>query len=238
MIRLGVVTGLALEATTFRRAWGADAPPVRAAPGAAAAAAARALLADGATALLSFGTAGGLDPALAPGDLVVPASIESSQGQAVLRGAPSLARSLGATPGPLLSVDAPLLDPVAKREARQRYAAAAVDMESARVVRVAHEAGVPALVVRAIADPAQRRLPRLASTAIGANGAVRPWAVALGLARYPSDWPAVAAVARDSAAARASLGRAAATLAGLARQGLLESLFDMIFEDVDRGPLL
>ena len=70
---IGFITGLTAEARIAARCGGL----LRAGGGTPAGAerAARQLVAEGAGALVSFGLAGGLDPALRPGALVVPARI-------------------------------------------------------------------------------------------------------------------------------------------------------------------
>ncbi len=81
MTRLGVVTGMVAEARcrpppgdAIEAAFsGGD--PARALSGAAR------LVAEGARALLSFGIAGGLDPALDPGDLVVADTVVAPGGE-------------------------------------------------------------------------------------------------------------------------------------------------------------
>ncbi len=235
-MRVGVVTGLALEALILARHW--PEVIVEAAPGPERAGeTARRLARDGVDLLVSFGTAGGLLSRLAPGTVVVASSVVDEAHGFTLNGAELAARELGASVVRLLSVERPILEPAVKRQAAARWSAAAVDMESAAVVRAAYRAACPALVVRAIADPADRRLPRLAATAVGPNGRLRARAIAAALIRWPGDWPAVGRAGVDAAAARAALGGAAARLAVLARQGLLQRLSDVPIEDVIGRPL-
>jgi adenosylhomocysteine nucleosidase len=201
------------------RSWRGPPLDVEIAMGSAAAGAARRLLERGAGCLVAFGIAGGLAPTLRPGALVVPDAVGEGARTLPLDGAQVRGR-LGAPAGTLLSVAAPLADPRAKADAAAR-GFVAVDMESFAVASAAAAAGVPCVVVRAIADPADRRLPRLASVAVGRDGRLRPFAIAVALASRPGEWPLVLQLARDARAAEASLGRAAAALADLARQGLL-----------------
>jgi hypothetical protein len=196
-----------------------------------------ALAGAGADVLVSFGTAGGLAADLRPGALLVATGIVDAEGAWVLPGAAMVARELGARAVRLASVGAPVMDVAGKARAAARWSAAAVDMESVAVARAACTVGKPVLVVRAVADPAERRLPRLAARAVGADGRLRPAAIAVSLLRWPGDWPAVVRAGRDAAAARETLGRAAARLAILAGQGLLERLLDVPVEDVVGRPL-
>ncbi len=236
MTRGGVVTGLGFEARLFERVWTGSPVYTAAAPGARAAAAAQRLLQDGATWLLSFGVAGGLRPGLEPGVLVVSTVIQDVSRSFVCHADP-VAAALGAAPGTLITVGTPVTEPAAKAELAAA-GAVAVDMESAHVAAAAHAAGVPMLAIRAVADPADRRLPRLATRAVDAQGQLVAAAVVRSLVTDPGDWPAVAQAAGDAARARASLRRAATGLARLAREGLLHRLLHVPIEDVDGRALL
>lgn len=237
MSGLGVVTGLAFEARLFRRGWGRDAPATHAAPGRHAADAALALHAGGAAALLSFGTAGGLDPALRPGTLVMATAVMGTSSRFRLPAPHELGAALGAVTGAVLTVDAPLATAAAKTRARET-GAVAVDMESARVAEVGARLGLPVLVVRAVTDPAGRRLPGFAAEAVDEAGRLRPWRIARALLTTPGDWPATARAAGDGRRAATALRGAAAALALLTREGALQRFLDVPLEDVARGPLL
>jgi adenosylhomocysteine nucleosidase len=82
-----------------------------------------------------------------------------------------------------------------------------VDMESHVVAAVAAAAGLPFLVIRAIADPAGRALPAAALAGLSPDGGTRPWTVLLALARSPGQLIALIRLAGDSAAGIAALGR-------------------------------
>lgn len=131
-----------------------------------AADAARTLLAEGATALLSYGTAGALAPELAPGTLLLPEriayhgtvrAVDASWRQRI-------AARLSPAPvaGLLLTQSRPLVTVADKADAFRATGAAAVDMESGAVLEVADAAGVPGLVLRAVIDGAATALPRAA----------------------------------------------------------------------------
>jgi len=197
---LGIVTGLQAEARIARRLGvalaGGGTPD-------GARRAAWALVDAGATALLSFGLAGGLDPALAAGDLVIPALIicdgrSFTTDPAILRC--DAAGTLAAEPAVVATV-------AAKAALWARTGAAAVDLESGAVAEVAAERGLPFAVLRAICDPAGRNLPPTALTALDARGAVAGWRVARSLFNHPGDIAGLLALARDVATARAALIR-------------------------------
>jgi hypothetical protein len=166
------------------------------------------MVAAGATRLLSFGLAGGLDPTLAPGTLVLASDV-------ICDGVwlPTDARwrgSFAATDwvqGPLLAADAPLLDRHAKLAAFAATGAVAVDMESGAVARVAAQAGLPFVAVRAVADPAWRSVPERLVRAVDGQGRIRPLAAVLAAALHPLSALLLAA---DARAALAALRAAAA----------------------------
>src|SRR5215469_12254574 len=147
--RIGVVVGMRAEARIARRCWSRVAIGGEAAGG---------LLDGGATALLSFGLAGGLDPTLRPGAVVVPeAVISRGVRYATAEDVDGLAR-----PGHdilLLGADTPVATIEEKRRLWGETGAAAVDLESGEVARVATERGVPFGVLRVVCDPAARSLP-------------------------------------------------------------------------------
>ncbi|MFP4361171.1 MAG: hypothetical protein ACLFTG_10900 [Alphaproteobacteria bacterium] len=231
------MTGLVFEARDFRTGWGAGAPPVATGLGEAARLAAATLVDDGARALVSFGLAGGLARGLAPGTVIVADRVVAADAGWRLEAAPA-AEHLGACTGTLWAATTPLLALAEKEAAAAHSGAIAVDMESAPVLATARRHGLPALVVRVVADPAERPLPRLAARAARPDGTLDFRTTTATLLRYPTDWPLLAASARDTARARARLRDAAAGLARLARQGLLERFLDVPVEDVGRGPLV
>jgi adenosylhomocysteine nucleosidase len=172
------------------------------APGAADAA--RELVAQGATALLSFGLAGGLDPALRAGDVVIPSYflIDGSR----LPTDPTL---LGKTDGgTLLCGENAVASAAEKRHLFEMTGAAAVDLESGAVALVALEHGLPFAALRAICDPAARNLPPAALVALDAGGAIGFLRVLRSLSARPGQLPTLLALARDAAHARRSLVRA------------------------------
>jgi adenosylhomocysteine nucleosidase len=213
----GIIVGLAAEERLLRRAWPGAAPAVRCAGASAERAErlARALVAAGVGGLVSLGLAGGLDPALASGTLVLGDRVVLPEGGAVAGDAAwmdRLARRLG--PGfrtveaPVAGSDRPVASASEKAAVRESSGAAAADMESHGVARAARASGVPLLVLRVIADPAGQSLPRAALSALGPDGSVRAGAVLAALLRRPRHAGDLLRLARQSAAAMAVLGRA------------------------------
>ena len=213
---------MAAEAACLRRAEGGDRLAVRCtgARSDAAATAAEALIAEGCRGLVSFGTAGGLVPGLAAGTLVLAQAVTLPDGSRIAvdrdwhqRLCADLAGIAPFGTDAIAAADEPLLTPEAKAACRRATGAVAVDMESGEVARAAAAAAMPFLVVRAIADPADRAVPAWVMQAVTADGrtAIRP--VLSHLGRNPGEVPAVVRLALDARAAMRTLRRVAA-LAG------------------------
>lgn len=165
-------------------------------------------------ALASFGLCGGLDPALAPGDVVVAHRIVLPEGGAIdldARWAQAIAARIpGARLAPILGAADVAAGAMEKRALFERHAAPAIDMESRGVAEAAHKAGLPFVALRAVADPAARTLPRAAAHAVDAEGRVRVVRVLLGLVARPGDLGALIAVGGDARRGHAALAAAAA----------------------------
>jgi adenosylhomocysteine nucleosidase len=184
--------------------------------------AARAAVANGARALLSWGFAGALDPQLRAGALVLPSAVVAADGQRFpvdpewhQRLLASLAPRLRVSTQPLGEVLRPLQGAAAKAAHHGAFPVAAVDMESAAIARVAREAGIAFAAVRAVADTAPRRVPASALSALDPNGVLRLQALLAALARCPRDLPALMALVPGFLLARRAL-RHASRAAGVA----------------------
>lgn len=196
------MVGLAAEARIAAR-WGW---PVRIGGGTptGAADAALRLLAGGATGLVSFGLAGGLDPALRPGAVVVPHAILSN-GESFAADAALAAPFGGLTDHTLLAGSAVAASMADKRALFAATGTCAIDLESSSVAEAARRCGVPFAVVRAICDPAERGLPPAALVALDAAGVIGISRVLRSVLAQPSQVPALLALARDAALARRAL---------------------------------
>lgn len=200
---IGVVVALALEAKSFGR----KAPRGRgeivqhserlicvSGVGARAATeAAHALVSRGASALVSFGTAGALDPTVSAGTLLLPASVVTVDGDLPLdrdwRDRLSTCRD-DRTPicmAPLAEAREVLTTVEAKRRAFAQTGAAAVDMESAAVAAIAQECRLPCVCIRAISDAADVPLPELVRVAVDSQGRIRLGAAMKALLRRPQE---------------------------------------------------
>ncbi|MEZ4600256.1 MAG: hypothetical protein R2940_10770 [Syntrophotaleaceae bacterium] len=127
--------------------------------------AARWLIRQKVTSLAVLGVSGGLAPGLNCGQLIVADTVLNELGSAVATctGTGELLKSLrglGLVPvtGPVMTVSEPVLDTEEKRRLHETTGALAVDMESAAVARVAADAGLNCLVLRAVCDGPCRRV--------------------------------------------------------------------------------
>jgi adenosylhomocysteine nucleosidase len=205
---LGIVTGLTAEARLA-----APLGTTRAGGGTpfGAARAAEMLIAEGATALISFGLAGGLNPELPPGALLIPAVVLTASRAYETDAA--LTRALGG-PAYSLFADADLAVTAAEKSLLHRSTGAdAIDLESGAVAEVAYARAVPFAVLRAICDPGGAALPPAAIVALNASGAINLVRVAGSVLRHPGQLPALLRLAADAAAARAALVRQVAAVA-------------------------
>tara|TARA_Y100000588_G_scaffold75889_1_gene79144 strand:- start:629 stop:1315 length:687 start_codon:yes stop_codon:yes gene_type:complete len=175
--------------------------------------AAREFATAGAAGLISFGIAGGLDPALEPGDLILAEGVrlpdeDVISTQASWRTA-FAAAAAGTADGMIYGSDLAVSRTDDKARLFTDYGVRAVDMESHGVARAAREAGLPFLIVRAIADPADRTIPPAALAGLGPDGEQRPFAVMQAILRNPAQVPALIQLARDAKTALRRLAAAA-----------------------------
>lgn len=223
MTKLGIVTGMAFEADILRAA-GADTGALVACHGFGRSAARRAAaeVADqGAEALLSFGIAGGLDPRLASGTVLVATEIRF-EGKALPTDAAWSERLRvrigGSVLAPLAHAAKVATTVGQKRELFDLTGAAAVDMESFAVAEIAAERGLPFTALRVVADTADDALPGVALAAVTDDGHVRVMRSVLGAITHPHQIPALIWLGRRTKTASKVLG-------DLADLGLARSFF-------------
>ncbi|NPD66723.1 hypothetical protein HN018_00135 [Lichenicola cladoniae] len=201
---LGVVVGLKAEAKLARRLFPAALVGISGATRAGADRAVSGLVAQGATRLLSFGLAAGLDPALHPGDLLVPDAILVDGRH--LATDPSLRSLLGpGATGPLLHSDVLVASSAAKADLLARTGCRSLDMESGPVALAAEAAGLPFAVLRAVCDPAERTLPPAACIALQPDGTLQIVNLSRSILRQPSQIAALLALGRDASRAKTAL---------------------------------
>lgn len=154
--------------------------------------------------VISFGVAGGLDPSLKSGDVVVATevlagdtrwlaglSLNEEQITSAAFGRRRVVR------GGLAGVEKVVAARSTKAALRSATGAAAVDMESHIAAAYAAEAGLPFAALRVISDPANRALPSLARAAIKPNGDIDLRKVLRGVARNPATLRALVSTGID-----------------------------------------
>jgi adenosylhomocysteine nucleosidase len=154
--------------------------------------------------VISFGVAGGLDPTLKSGDVVVATEVLAGDTrwlaglalneEMITRVALGRRRVVR---GGLAGVEQVVAARAVKAALRSETGAAAVDMESHIAAAYAAEAGLPFAALRVISDPATRALPALARAAIKPNGDIDLRKVLRGLARNPSTLRALVSTGID-----------------------------------------
>jgi hypothetical protein len=150
--------------------------------------------AGSATAIISSGVAGALDPALRVGDVVVDGDVEL------------ISALHSRTSGRVIGRDAMAPSPVDKRALRDMSGAVAVDMESHVAERVARRHGLRFAAIRVISDTADEALPPAAQVGMRPDGGVALGAILASLARHPGQLPALIRTGRNAGVAFRVLG--------------------------------
>jgi len=160
--------------------------------------------------IISFGVAGGLAEGLRPGDWVVASAVAEAQGSRPTDTAWSqklLNAIANAHHAPVIGVDTPVADPAKKRELRRLTGAAAVDMESHIVARLAAAHGLAFTALRVIVDPAHRAIPNAALQGMGPGPQANSTAVVRDLIARPSQLPLLLRISLDAYIARRAMQR-------------------------------
>jgi adenosylhomocysteine nucleosidase len=160
--------------------------------------------------VVSAGVCGALAPELAVGALVVPEVVIAPDGRRHATAAVAGARRHGT----VLTTDHVLEDAAAKSRAWLETGALAVDMESSAILEWAAARNVPALVVRAVSDPAGRGVPADLARTVDAAGRLHPMRAVTAMLARPT---ALADAVALKSATTAALKTVAATLGTLSR---------------------
>ena len=175
--------------------------------------AARRLAERGATALVSWGVAGGLDRDLSPGTVILPDTVVGADGSSHGVNLEWRNRLLERVRGRVVTSTSPLYHATSlittadeKRAIYERCGAGAADMESAAVARVAFANHISWIAVRVVIDAADQDLPAAILTATGDDGRLRVGSVA-GLILRPRFWRPLIALGRAGATAGRSMRR-------------------------------
>jgi adenosylhomocysteine nucleosidase len=191
--------------------------------------------------IISFGVAGGLATGLHPGDWVVASAIVEAD--KTLATDPAWSGRLrdaiaGSRHAPIVGADTPIAEPATKRALHRTTGAAAVDMESHVVARVAAAHGLAFTALRVIVDPAERIIPRAALMGMGAGPRADSAAVLRELIARPSQLSPLMRVALDAYIARCEMQRVRRLLGphfGLTDMAVAESAEPDLIEDLAAG---
>lgn len=173
------------------------------------------LIAAGCTHLVSYGIAGALAPGLKAGQLLLPEAVTGISGDrfpvdgAWHRAASGLLETLNPMTGAIAWSDEAVSSVEGKATLRSRTAALGVDMESHWIAAADRAAGIPFLVIRAIADEADQTLPPAALVGVTPSGDTDLMAVLASVARNPAQIPALIRLGRAASAAHRTLQRCA-----------------------------
>jgi adenosylhomocysteine nucleosidase len=198
--------------------------------------------APGASAIISFGVAGGLATGITPGTKLVARTVIAEDG-ARYSTDPIWSKRLsaalsGAVVADIAGIDLPVSGIAERRALYLKTGAVAADTESHVAARVAAAYQMPFAAFRVVADPAYRQLPHAALVAIRTDGSLAFGAILGSLLKNPRQIPQLMRTADDARAAFVALFRGRKMLAGrLGFSDFSEFLLDMPAEDVVGGPL-
>jgi hopanoid-associated phosphorylase len=156
---------------------------------------------EGATAIISIGLGGALDPALSVGDIVIGSEVLRPRGHWVTDPAWTLRLVLalpGAKRGAIYGSDDMVLHALDKAKLRARGGAMLADMESHVAARIAAAKKLPFVAVRVVSDTAGLSLPDAVRAGIRPDGGMNLPDVLAALARHPGQLPALMRVGRDA----------------------------------------
>lgn len=180
--------------------------------------------------VISFGVAGGLDPTLRTGDVVVATEVLAgdarwaagiSLGDDLISKLTSGSRRV--VRGCLAGAEEVVMGRSCKAALHSETGAAAVDMESHIAAAYAAQARLPFAALRVISDPAHRALPALARAAIKPDGKIDLATVLRAIARNPRTLHALVSTGIDFNRALRSLRGCRGFLLG--SEGLLAAEF-------------
>lgn len=156
------------------------------------------LVEHGAVALLSWGCAGALSKKAVPGELLLPRTILTEDGHTIYtdtiwhkRWVEHLSRTLDWHEGMLVESSKVIRSEEGKKQLARRSGAVAVDMESAAIGQVASQAGIPFMVIRAIADTADEALPPCIVNMISDKKQIQTGHILSTLIGQPWQWPSM-----------------------------------------------
>lgn len=177
------------------------------------------LIDKGVKSLVSWGTAGALNPKLQAGDLVLAEQVLTAHQERFFTEAHFrqeiahiLSSELNIYFGTLWASDTLVEHPQEKENLFQNYQVEAIDMESAALAKIAEAKAIPFAIIRAIVDTRDMKFPKVVSLATRANGEVDYLKFILYALLRPRDWPLIYRLAQAFERAKQSLKRVAQLL--------------------------
>lgn len=183
-----------------------------------AALAAERLLDQGAERLISWGCAAALDPSLRPGDLTLPERLIADDCDIIdirsawLTETQQQLSALTPIPNCLIAASNDLVATDTDKQALHRETgAAALDMESVAIAKIAKAHRIDFLAIRSIADPADMSLPKAVVHALNSDGEVEMTKLLIHLLKHPLELPSLVQLGRHFHAAQQTLKQVAST---------------------------
>jgi adenosylhomocysteine nucleosidase len=177
------------------------------------------LIAQGVSGLVSFGIAGGLDPRLVCGDLVMSATVVDAAGRRYVGDPAWLQRALSiqsrTLAGHVYASDVIVETTARKQHLFDTFDVLCADMESHHVARAAELHGLPFIIIRAISDSATEVLPAAFGDGVDENGGTRVAPILQALLAGRLTLREVIQAGRSASRALQALRRAQPVLQGL-----------------------
>lgn len=170
---------------------------------------------QGATALLSFGIAAGLDPALEAGAVVAASYVhdgkkallgDAAWGERLLQ---ALSPLCAISRNPIAHAHEVLMTPEEKARVRTQTGASIADMESYGIAQCAEAHHLPFTTVRVVADTSEDSLPEIAVKATRANGSVDVMKSVISALTHPTQIPELIQLGRRTQIAQREMRRLA-----------------------------
>jgi adenosylhomocysteine nucleosidase len=211
---LGILCGLETEAVVARKIVNTDVACAGARPQQARWLA-RDLVKRGARRLMSFGIAGGLEPGLPVGAMIIGSQVISTDGTVACDSAWAkelMQKFPEAHWGGVWGSETLVAAARDKRVLYEKSRCLIVDMESQCAAQIAAEAGVPLAVVRVVCDSVDMDVPPVVMAAINEDGSIHVGRALWHLVRHPRQIPDLFHVMRGTGAAMGVLKKAAGKL--------------------------
>jgi purine-nucleoside phosphorylase len=170
------------------------------------------LIEEGATSLLSWGSAAALDEQLSPGNLIVPTKVITQDGKIIpasedwhQRLSSQLSKRFEIRTGALAETPVVLTGISQKRSLAISREAIAADMETAAIAEVSLKHNIPWLAVRAVSDTIMMAIPQCMINAVNITGILPLSSILTDVILRPQDWTAIIRLALGMHSALASL---------------------------------